>query len=89
MHYNIFIKKCNIYYFLVNDFLNHTAKEAFYDTEWDKQGFVDGLFPLDEELLEKPSELDEMTFTPASGCAPWNPPEANYKMGSLLQLPQM
>lgn len=32
-------------------------------------------------------KFGEMTFTPASGTQDWNPPETNYMLGELLNLP--
>ena len=38
----------------------HTAKEAFYDTKWEKQDFTSDIYPQYEEPINRPKKLPEM-----------------------------
>lgn len=40
------------------------------------------------ELNNGEIKFGEMTFTPASGLRTWNPPETDYMLGKMIELPQ-
>ncbi len=42
------------------DFETHSAKEAFYNTKWELQPFVSGVYHQDKKEKEKPVKLNEM-----------------------------